>query len=225
MLRLHAIRHGAFTDIEVLNPRFVAGAQKLKVTVDTEPEPRAAEAVVVHRLLAAFPGLARHECRVQKTRSLLPAEGTAIRLVTEDASANQAHLLEHLLIEMLAVFEPRIVRSGVTCAWREPAWRNDIFVECERADIGSAVAALGVRALDQALEGNALVPLYADLLRVWSLLERGGRETLSETLLQRRAGLTRDRVAPVLELLAESALVTEERLTLNLSDVRHWRAR
>ena len=224
VLRLHGIRHGVFPAIESLNPRFVAGASKLCLTVDTEREPRVPEDVLVERLLAAFPGLARHECRAHEGPTLRPAPGTAIQLARDEPSANPAHLLEHLVIELLAAFEPRRLRSGVTCAWVDPPERNDVFVECERELAGTAAVTLAAGALDAALAGRPLAPLYADLLSVWTALVRRPTSPSSRHGLARAAGLPRERVERALKMLTGSRLVAIEPLTVNLSREPHYRA-
>lgn len=91
----------------------IAGARKIRITVETESRLWASEHVLAGRLLKGFPHLARHECRVHTSRDLAPASGTPIQLVEDEPSANQAHLLEHLAIDLPGVFEPRVRRSGL----------------------------------------------------------------------------------------------------------------
>lgn len=216
MIRLVDVQHGTYESIEALNPRFARRSLKMRVTVDTEHEPRASEDILVARLLEALPGLTSHECRVEGGVKSWTAAGVPIRFVASEPSANQAHVLEHVMIEMLAVFDPRRLRSGVTCAWTEPPERNHVFVESDRPALGEAVARLSVRALDTALDGRPLLPLYQDLLTLSSLLRGEGR-VWSESRLRRQARLPGDRVREALALLSDSDLVAEEQPTLNLS--------
>ncbi len=225
MLRLLGIDHDAFTAVEALNPRFVPGAPKLRITVDTESSPRAPEHVLLARLLAGFPRLAQHECRVGDSHRLAPGAGTRIQLIEGEPSANQAHLLEHLVIDLLTVFEPRVVRSGVTCAWTSPPERNDVFVECRDRNIGVAAAMLALIALDAALDDRPVTPLFEDLTRVWSVVSRAEPAPVHPRHVAHRAGLPRPRVEQALALLARTQLVREEPMALNLSGESHWRAR
>lgn len=224
MLRLLGMGHGTYAAIDSLNPRFTAGAPKLCVAVETESKPRAEESELTTRLLAGFPGLAKHECRVTGMGLLLTAPGTGIQLVPGDASANQAHLLEHVMIDLLAVFEPCVMRSGVTCAWRDPPERNDVFVECRDAQMGAAVATIALLALDAALDGRELTPLYRDIARVWAAMDRGKAQGWSPARFERESGLPRVRVERALGLLAQSRLLTEEKPALNLSGVPLYRS-
>lgn len=225
MLRLLGIRHDTFAVIERLNPRFVAGALKIRITVETESYPRAPEHVLAGRLLAGFPHLARHECRVGTSGDLAPAPGTNIQLVEDEPSANQAHLLEHLVIDLLSVFEPSVRRSGVTCAWVDPPERNDIFVECREEGVGVAATMLALIAMDSALDDRPLTPLFGDLVRVWAVLAQTDAEPVHPRHVVRRSGLPRHRVEHALALLAHTHLVSEESFALNFSGEAHYRHR
>lgn len=222
MIRLVDVNHGTYESIEALNPRFVPGSLKMRVTVDTEHEPRASEGVLLARLVEAFPGLQRHECRADGGAGhAWTAAGAPIHLVRDEPSANQAHVLEHVMIEMLGVFDPRRLRSGVTCALKEPRQRNDVFVENDRPALGEAVARLSVRALEEALEGRPMLPLYQDLMTLSALLRRG--ELWSESLLVRRARLPGERVREALAVLSDSDVVASEHPTLSLSTEAWYR--
>src|SRR5258708_39315542 len=93
---------GTFAEIEPLNSAFRASHAKMRVTVDTEREPRLPAEQVLAELAGAFPGMARHQCRAAATDGGVAAAGTHILLVPDDASANQAHVFEHLTLELLA---------------------------------------------------------------------------------------------------------------------------
>ena len=215
MIGLVDVNHGTYESIEALNPRFVPGSLKMRVTVDTEHEPRASDEQVLMRLVAAFPGLLRHECRSDGNGKSWSAGETPIRLLRAEPSANQAHVLEHVVIEVLGVFDPRRVRSGVTCAWKDPPYRNDVFIENDRPALGEAVARLAVSALDAALDDRPMLPLYQDLMTLSALLRRGDR--WSESLLSQRSRLPGERVREALAVLSGSDVVATERPTLNLS--------
>jgi hypothetical protein len=223
MLRLLGLKHDTFEVIEVLNPRFVPGAPKIRITVDTEAAPRVSEPDLAGRLLAGFPRLSRHECRVGSKRRLVPMPGTHIRLVENEHSANQAHLIEHIVIDLLSVLEPSVLRSGVTCAWVDPPERNDVFVECGNERMGVAAALLSLVAMESALDDRPLTPLFEDLTRVWKVISGAGGALMHPHELTRRCGLSRHRVEQALALLKEASLVAEEAFGLNVDAEPHYR--
>ena len=77
-----------------------------------------------------------------------------VLLVEDDSQANQAHLLEHLTLEILGAFDHARRLSGVTCAYVTPPERNDVFVECTEPETGGFAAMLAVDAMNTALAGS-----------------------------------------------------------------------
>lgn len=223
MIRLHGIGHDVFAMVEGLNPRFDAGEPKIRITVDMEPEPGAPEDTIVARLLTGFPGLARHECRAQSNVPLRPAGGTRLLMAEGETTANQAHVLEHLVIELLAIFEPRVRRSGVTCAWISPPERNDVYIECRNFATGAAATSLAMVALEHALQDRPLTPLFADLVRVWSVVAGSGAFPVSPKQVVCRSGLPSPRVERALSMLADHRLLEREDFAVNLSGETHFR--
>ncbi|MGH7731857.1 MAG: hypothetical protein ACRENJ_11480, partial [Candidatus Eiseniibacteriota bacterium] len=163
MIQLHSVAFAPFPAAEPLNPRFQKGHAKLRLVVDAEPAEDVPERALMTRLVAAFPGIARHHCHVAEAGGERPAGARGVVLVEGESTANQAHLLEHLLLEMLSFLDhvPRL--SGVTCAYTSPPERSDIFVECADGESGSMAAQVAVDAMNAALQGESLSPLYPDM--------------------------------------------------------------
>ncbi len=227
MIRLHDMRHGPFEAIEELNPRAVAGRLRICITVDTESCPCLPEASLVARLLAGFPGLSRHGCRARTASAPSPTAGTRILLVEGEPSANQAHPLEHLVLDLLGVFEPSVLRSGVTRAWQEPPERNDIFIE--RRDLatgtGTAAISLAMLAFENALEDRPLTPLFGDVVRVWSVFAQAQAAPVSPRHVAHRSGLPRTRVEQALAVLTDNRLLRSEPFAVHISGETHFRTR
>ena len=216
VIQVQSLSFGQFADIEPLNPAFASGSRKLRVTVDTEIVPRVPDPRLVERLVGAFPGLTRHQCRAQPGEARRAA-GTRILLLESDSSANQAHLLEHLMLEMLSALDHAPRLSGVTCAYGEPPERNDIFVECSEPESGGFAALLAVEAMNAALSAEPLGPLYPDVVHCTAILRSGPEGPWSARWLAARAGIPADRAATALEFLARVRLAEPEDYTMNFS--------
>src|SRR5262249_51149975 len=145
VIHIRSMAFGSFAEIEPLNPAFRAGQLKMRATVDTERVPRLAESGGLAELVGAVPGLAPPQGRAGAEDGGVAAPGTRILLVPGDASANQAHVFEHLTLELLGALDDASSRlSGVTCAYTEPPERNDVFVECRDPDDAALAAWLAV---------------------------------------------------------------------------------
>lgn len=224
MIHLQSLAFGPFAEVEPLNPRFIAGHPKLRVTVDTEANPQVPERQVLDELQRAFPGIARHSCEMQRRRALDEAAGTGIVLLDGEPTANQAHLLEHLMLEYLSTLDHASRLSGVTCAYADPPERNDIFVECKGAEAGGVALALAIDALNAALSEKPLGVLYPDaLLAASHLLAAPDSQPFAPGQLARRVGTATERASAALDLLYRVGLVQVEDYAMNFSGEPYYR--
>jgi hypothetical protein len=223
VIHLRSIALAPFPGAESLNPRFQAGHTKLRLTVDAEPLPDVPDRALHARLVAAFPGLARHHCQAQDAGPPRDQRARGVVLVEGETTANQAHLLEHLLLEMLSFLDrvPRL--SGVTCAYTSPPERSDIFVECADGESGGLAARVAVDAVNAALAGEPLAPLYPDVLRCARLLRRQADQPWPAARLARAARIPRARAEAALEALSHAAFVQRESFAMNFSGEPHYR--
>lgn len=222
-MRLHSIAFAPFPDAETLNPRFEPGRDKLRLIVDAAPAPDVPDETLRMRLVAAFPGLSRHHCQVRDPAAPRHARARGVVLVEGESTANQAHLLEHLLLEMLGFLDrvPRL--SGVTCAYTSPPERSDVFVECADRESGGMAAQVAVDAMNAALAGEPLDPLYPDMLRCARLLRHHAAHAWPVARLGRAARLPRARAEVALEALAHAPFIERESFAMNFSGEAHYR--
>jgi len=215
---------GTFAEIEPLNPAFHARQQKLRVTVDTERVPRLAEAAVMSELVGAFPGLARHQCRAGADQGALPAKGTRILLIPGDSAANQAHVYEHVTLELLGAIDEASSRlSGVTCAYTDPPERNDVFVECREADDAALAAWIAAEVMNGVLAGEPAKPLYPDVLHCARLMHDEPTRAWTPRRLAARLTLPVKRAAAALAVLSHAKLIQTEDFSMNFSGEPHYR--
>jgi hypothetical protein len=204
---------GTFAEIEPLNPAFHPRQEKMRVTVDTERVPRLAETAVMSELIAAFPGLARHQCRAGAKAGGVRAPGTRILLIPGDSSANQAHVFEHVTLELLGAIDDAASRlSGVTCAYADPPERNDVFVAWIAAEVMNGV-----------LAGEPAKPLYPDVLHCARLMHDEPTRAWTPRRLAARLTIQVKRAAAALSVLSHAKLIQTEEFAMNFSGEPHYR--
>lgn len=224
MIHIQSMAFGTFAEIEALNPAFRTRHAKMRVTVDTEREPRLPIEQVMEQLVQAFPGLSRHQCRAAAAEGVAAAADTNILLVPLDASANQAHVLEHLMLELLGAIDDTSKRlSGVTCAYAEPLERNDVFVECDDQAAGALAAWLGAEIMSGVLAGVPAKPLFADLLSCARLMHAEPGRAWTSRRLATHGQIPVRRAAEALKVLSHARLVEPEEFNLNFSGEPHYR--
>jgi hypothetical protein len=224
VIHIRSMAFGTFAEIEPLNPAFHSRQQKMRVTVDTERVPRLAETAVMSELVGAFPGLARHQCRAGAGNGGVPATGTKILLIPGDSSANQAHVFEHITLELLGAIDDASSRlSGVTCAYTEPPERNDVFVECRDADDAALAAWIAAEVMNGVLAGEPAKPLYPDVLHCARLLHDEPTRAWTPRRLAARLTIPVKRAAAALNVLSHAKLVTTEEFAMNFSGEPHYR--
>src|SRR5262245_22867504 len=215
---------GTFAEIEPLNPAFHAGQQKMRVTVDTERVPRLTETAVLSELIGAFPGLSRHQCRAGADDGGKAAQGTRILLIPGDSSANQAHVFEHVTLELLGAIDDASSRlSGVTCAYTDPPERNDVFVECRDPDDAALAAWIAAEVMNGVLAGEPAKPLYPDVLHCARLMHDEPTRAWTPRRLAARLTMPVKRAAAALSVLSHAKLIQAEDFAMNFSGEPHYR--
>ena len=224
VIHIRSMSFGTFAEIEPLNPAFHARQQKMRVTVDTERVPRLAEAAVMSELVGAFPGLARHQCRAGADQGAMPAKGTRILLIPGDSAANQAHVYEHVTLELLGAIDEASSRlSGVTCAYSDPPERNDVFVECRDQDDAALAAWIAAEVMNGVLAGEPAKPLYPDVLHCARLMHDEPTRAWTPRRLAARLTLPVKRAAAALAVLSHAKLIQTEDFSMNFSGEPHYR--
>ena len=224
MIHIRSMSFGTFAEIEPLNPAFHARQQKMRVTVDTERVPRLAETAVMSELVGAFPGLARHQCRAGADQGAMPAKGTRILLIPGDSAANQAHVYEHVTLELLGAIDEASSRlSGVTCAYSDPPERNDVFVECRDQDDAALAAWIAAEVMNGVLAGEPAKPLYPDVLHCARLMHDEPTRAWTPRRLAARLTLPVKRAAAALAVLSHAKLIQTEDFSMNFSGEPHYR--
>jgi hypothetical protein len=153
-----------------LNPSFRPGVPRLRLTLSIAAGGRRTPVAAFLESMSAFlPSLSLHRCcgNNDLQESFFQREqrkGCAVG--DADDGVDLAHLLEHVLIDLLH-HVGRLKRcSGVTCAWTSPKDRFDVFVESDEEKLGRACAGIGLDLVVDLMEGRALDSRYKCLLEV-----------------------------------------------------------
>jgi hypothetical protein len=223
VILLQSMAFGAFAEAEPLNPRFSAGHPKMRLTVDSESHPLVPDRSLLDSLIAAFPGLGMHYCQMSASANG-NGEGKGIMLLEGEASANQAHLFEHLLLEMLSRVVGVSKLSGVTCAYTAPPERNDVFVECMDPGAGALVGLLALDAMNAALAGGPIAPHYDDaLLCARPIIRPSANRAWAPGDLSRASRVAVVKAAAVLERFRDMGVVDPESYAMNFSGEPSYR--
>jgi hypothetical protein len=174
-MEILAIYYGDFPEIERLYERFAEGRNKLKVVVDvTDQIPDRREKFVELYQFASrwFPTLREHSCcedLAATPLALTEEKDVSIRRV--DEIADFPHLLEHLIVDLQCTLAGMGVCSGITCGWKNPEHRFDLFVECDDPRIGVFAACFGTHLINNFLAGRPGEDDYGLMLQVAGLVE------------------------------------------------------
>lgn len=224
MIRLLSLAFGPFAEVEPLNPSFTPGHSKLRLVVDGEPDSDISDDRLLGELETAFPGIERHHCRDRNGREEPDGGERGIILLEHESAANQAHLLEHLLLEFLSLVNHGSRLSGVTCAYESPRQRNDVFVECTEEVVGRFLSPIAVDAMNAARDLRSLNPLYPDAVRcAREVLRSGEQRGWCPAGLAPRAGIPPPRVESVLELFGRAGVAEPEGYAMNFSGEPFYR--
>ncbi|MFH2054542.1 MAG: hypothetical protein ABIJ61_01170 [bacterium] len=157
-MNLLAIYYGEFNEIEQLYSRFHPGKMKLKIVVDVDDRIDDARETFLNLYRHAtrlLPTLSQHSCCEEWEAAplyLTREQGVSIKRLGE--TADFPHLLEHLIVDLQCLLSGMNTCSGVTCGWKKPETRFDLFIECDDPRIGVFAACFGTHLINNYLAGN-----------------------------------------------------------------------
>jgi hypothetical protein len=169
-MKILAVVYGHFPKVFKLHSRFQPEIGHLKVVLDVHPAggfERARFLNTFRQLARLFPTIARHSCCVEWESAPLyleQEEGVSIKRAGE--SADVAHLIEHVIVDMQVSLGGMQLCSGLTCGWKDPENRYDLFVECADARIGLFAAQFAVHLVSRLLTRKTLSKRNALVLRL-----------------------------------------------------------
>ncbi len=175
ILEIKEIFYGEFAEISGLNPRFEPGSKKIKIVLDI-CGPGAREAnedltAVFVRLQRLLPSLDRHQCGEHLFEDLKLGRKTLYSQRLDKITAI-AHMMEHVIIDLQSKITGMDSCSGITCGYKEPSYRFDLFVECKDKNVGVFSACFAADLLERLLGKKRLAGRYRALIELAGFLHR-----------------------------------------------------
>lgn len=131
------ISYGEFPEIFGLNKRFKPGNDKVKVVLDVfvpKSKKKINFSLVYRKLLKLLPTLERHKCGENLFGNLENHKVISSEKVEE--ITHIAHLVEHVIIDLQSNITKMDSCSGITCGYKNPEYRFDLFIECRDEGVG-----------------------------------------------------------------------------------------
>ncbi len=157
LLGIKEVSYGEFAEICGLNRRFKPGGKKLKVVLDVlvpKNRSRVDFSSIYRKLLKLLPTLEKHKCGENLFQDLNNHEITPSEKAEE--ITHIAHLIEHMIIDLQSNITQMDSCSGITCGYKKPEYRFDLFVECRDEKVGRFSAFFAVDLMIRLLLGKSI---------------------------------------------------------------------
>ena len=157
LIDIVAMYYGEFREIERLYSRFDRGLSKLKVVVDIDAGldcSRERFLDLYRSMSGVFPSISRHSCCEGWESAPLyisSEKGVSVKRIGE--LADFPHLLEHLIVDVQCNVGKMASCSGITCGWKKPESRFDLFIECDDPRIGVFAACFAANLMNNYMAG------------------------------------------------------------------------
>ena len=190
-MKIINISYGKFPAISYLHRNFQNGMKRLRVTLEVNGdfEKNGNFSSVFNKLLTILPTLAQHKC-CENWAGPQPApklsSGISIKKVGDNTDF--AHLVEHVMIDLMCNVGKMHLCSGITCGYESPRNRFDLFVECPQKRIGIYSANLAVFLVDQLLSSGELPRNIKETIELSRILYNHPRQRLTPDRISTEQG-------------------------------------
>jgi len=168
-MKIVEISYGKFPDISFLNPNFKVNRTKIRVVLDIflSREKEVNLNSVYKKVNKLMPSLSKHRCCVSLFYGSLDKEGESSAPLKKIGDITDiAHLMEHMIIDLQANISLMDSCSGITCGYKDPDFRFDLFVECKDKDMARFCSYLTLDIMKKALLGKRISPKYQKIIRL-----------------------------------------------------------
>jgi hypothetical protein len=182
LLEIKEIAFGRFPEISDLNPRFKPESNKIKATLDIQLPPddaRANISSIIQQLMQLFPTLVKHQCGESLFSNLKSGEKnsssaspSSVCPCRADKVTDLAHLMEHVIIDLQSNITGMDSCSGITCGYKDPPYRFDMFVECKDETVGQFSVLFTADVFARFLERGYITRRYRYLIELAKYLYR-----------------------------------------------------
>jgi len=167
-------QYAQFQEIDHLNTNFIPGIHKMRLTIDTissEDNYRRAYPAIVKQFVHLFPRLKQHSCCYSKIGQSDLIHGDSIPMIHEgNCILDIIHIVEHVIIDLQCSLSGMKMCSGITCNYKEPRTRYDIFVECIDQKVGLSAALTAVEMVQKILACDYMKYPFDEFISVNDLL-------------------------------------------------------
>jgi hypothetical protein len=174
ILKIKELSYGEFPEISDLNPRFKPGSRKVKMVLDIQLPTVSGEMglyMILLKLMKLLPTLEKHQCGEHLFEDL-KLDTKTTELSHSEKITHIAHLMEHVIIDLQAKVTGMDSCSGITCGYKNPDNRFDLFVECKDKKVGLFSAFFAVDLFGNLLTRKNLSKTYPALIDLARYLYR-----------------------------------------------------
>lgn len=192
-MEIRDISYGEFPEVFGLNKRFKPGGKKLKVVLDVfvpQNDKGIGFPWVYRKLLKLLPTLEKHKCG----ENLF--EGLRDHKENPQGKAEQmthiAHLIEHVIIDLQSNITKMDSCSGITCGYKNPEHRFDLFIECRDEEVGRFSTFFAVDLLKKLLLGKNPAKRHFRLIELVKYLYQNKSLTQKSKLIRLESKIASD---------------------------------
>ena len=173
-------QYGKFEEVNHLNKNFLPDTNKMRLTIDTISSKEAYEQIypmVLKQFTQLFPRLKKHSCC-----NISSKEGGQNRNIngplsrTNNYFIDVIHLIEHVMIDLQCSLSGIKICSGITCNFRNPRNRYDIFIECVDEQVGYYSAQLTIDIVQRLLSNNYCQNIHSNFVSVENIFHDQAKE-------------------------------------------------
>lgn len=175
-------QYALFQEINHLNKNFIPGMNKMRLTIDTissDEMYKRAYPAIVKQFVQMFPRLKKHSCCYSKIGQGDIINGDLAPVVhAENCILDIIHIVEHVIIDLQCSLSGLKICSGITCNYKEPRNRYDIFVECADRKVGLSSALTAIEMVQRIIGRDQMKFASKHFISINDLLKKQSLEQI-----------------------------------------------
>ncbi len=169
-MQIKDLSFGKFPEISYLNPRFRPGSLKLKLVLNISLRRKINFKRLYKKIQRLFPTLPKHKCCVSFLHGSMDSFAKKELPIEQVGGVTDlAHLLEHMVIDLVSFISQMKTVSGITCGYKTPLNRFDIFVECKEKNVARFSCYFSLFVLKEFLSGKRLSKKHYRIIQLAKL--------------------------------------------------------
>jgi hypothetical protein len=222
-VEIKEVSYGEFPEVIGLNKRFRPGGKKIKVILDVlipKSEKRTDFSLIYRKLLKLLPTLEKHKCGEDLFKGLESHKKIPSGKV--ERATHIAHLTEHMIIDLQSNITKMDSCSGITCGYKNPEHRFDLFIECKDEKVGRFSTFFAVDLMKRLLSGKNLIKRHFQTIELVKYLYQNTSSSQKSELISLDSkiasdlGWTKRTVVSLFTELKNFGFLDSNRALLNL---------